>query len=456
MGNFKALKNAVAGQFAVMQQHPLYRSSVDKDELWTIYLGSFPTGTNEVYRERTEHDCSCCKNFVRTMGDVIAVIGGRIVSIWDAAVPGEPHYERVSRTLSQRVRSLPIRDKFLHYERSAGQDKSFEQLTAGELPGTTDVKTWEHFFVNIAPVHLAKKDDIPTLLAKERESKNMLLRALTEIDAGTVDTVLELIAQGSLYRGEEHLFALNAFRELQNRFAATAAEGRDAFAWEAAVDRATPESASRIRNTAIGTLLVDLAKGEDMESAVKSFEAKVAPANYRRPTSLVTKAMVDKARKDVEALGLTSALSRRHATKNDITVNNILFVDRSGAISAAPDAFGDLHVEDARKLGRVEEVNIEKFLADVLPGARSVEVLLENRHAPNLVSLIAPDDPTAGRMFKWDNLFSWSYNGEMADSIRERVKAAGGSCSRRCSAGPRRCAAATTNRRRFVFKGEQP
>ncbi len=430
MSNFKAFKDAVAGQFAIMQQHPLYRANVDKDKLWEAYLMNFPSGTNEVYRVRAEHDCSCCKNFVRSVGDVVAVIGGRIVSIWDAAVPGEAHYEHVSRALSAMVRNAPIKDKFLHYERSAGQDKSFEQLTeVGGVPRpqNADIKTWEHFFVNIAPVHLAKKDDIPTLLAKERESKNVLLRALTEIDAGTVDTVLELVAQGSLYRGDEHLFALNAFRELQKKFVATAAYDRDTFAWEVADTRVVPESVSRIRNTAIGTLLVDLAKGEDMESAVKSFEAKVAPANYRRPTSLVTKAMVDKARKDVEALGLTSALSRRHATKNDITVNNILFVDRSGAISAAPDAFGDLHVEDARKLGRVEEVNIEKFLADVLPGARSVEVLLENRHAPNLVSLIAPDDPTAGRMFKWDNLFSWSYNGEMADSIRERVKAAGGS-----------------------------
>ena len=53
------------------------------DDLWATYLAAFPEGTNMLYRERTEHDCSCCKNFIRQYGNVVAIIDGAITSMWD-------------------------------------------------------------------------------------------------------------------------------------------------------------------------------------------------------------------------------------------------------------------------------------------------------------------------------------------------------------------------------------
>jgi hypothetical protein len=82
--------------------------------------------------------------------------------------------------------------------------------------------------------------------------------------------------------------------------------------------------------------------------------------------------------------------------------------------------------EKPQKFDKVEEVGIEKFLTEILPTVSSLEVLLENRHAGNLVSLIAPADADSKLMFKWSNRFSWSYVGDVADSIKERVKRAGG------------------------------
>jgi hypothetical protein len=171
----------------------------------------------------------------------------------------------------------------------------------------------------------------------------------------------------------------------------------------------------------------------DIEGAVKAFEAKVAPTNYRRPTALITKGMVEQAKKKLEELGLTSALERRFATLTDISVNNILFVDRQIETKVNDDIFDELAAGAAsssqRNFDKVQEVSIEKFIEDVLPYIKSMEILFENRHTGNLMSLVAPVDPTSKELFKWENRFSWSYNGEAADSIKERVKRAGGDVS---------------------------
>ena len=43
--DFKLLKSAVAGQFEKMKKHKLFITGTDKDELWNLYLDSFPEGT---------------------------------------------------------------------------------------------------------------------------------------------------------------------------------------------------------------------------------------------------------------------------------------------------------------------------------------------------------------------------------------------------------------------------
>jgi hypothetical protein len=74
----------------------------------------------------------------------------------------------------------------------------------------------------------------------------------------------------------------------------------------------------------------------------------------------------------------------------------------------------------------VEEMSIKDFIEKVVPKASRIELLFENKHVNNLMSLIAPMDAAAPPLFKWDNGFSWAYNNDVTDSIREKVKAAGG------------------------------
>jgi len=416
--DFHVFKTAVARQFAVMQKHQLFTVDVSGDVLWQTYLSSFPEGTNPIYRERTEHDCSCCKQFIRNIGGVVALIGDKLVSIWDVELPAIRGYKDVAKALSSVVKSRYIANVYRHYERSVGTDKNFEQLVTGQ-------KTWEHFYVTLPPAVVMGKSSIPAALGLQRTAYETLTRALETITMESLATVLELINQNSIYRGAEHKHLVTQFKDVADRLILTRMT-QNQFVWSEVVKGNS--ALNGIRNSVIGTLLVDLSEGVPLERAVASFEAKVAPANYKRPTALVTQSMIAAAKKKIEDLGLLSALERRYANIDDIKVGDILFANANARRTITKDVFDVLssNVKAKPKLDKVEDVSIDKFLSDVLPTITSMEVLVENRHASNFVSLVAPADPTAANMFKWNNGFTWSYNGDMADSMKERVKAAGG------------------------------
>lgn len=400
----------------IMVRGPL-RVQVDKDSLWDTYLGSFPAGTNPIYRERTGHDCQCCKHFIRAIGGVIAIVDGKVATIWDVEIGG--HYQVVADALAELVRSTTIENIYLSPEASVGTHSN-HQMVDGQ------VRTWNHFHVALPRDVVAQGDAIGPAMSVARSTYDVMRRSLEEITPDAIQTVLDLIAQNSLYRGEEHQHAVERFQSLKQEFDTLPDVcAKELFCWGGA--KSVPQPVSRIRNTAIGTLLVDLAEGKDLEYAVKSFEGKVAPTNYKRPTALITKAMTQKAQEKIEEMGFTTALERRYATIDDITINNILFGDREAR--KAMNVFDEIAAripEKMQNLEKVEAVGIDHFLEHVLPKAESIEVMFENRHAGNLVSLIAPVDPAAKNMFKWPNNFSWSYAGELTDSIKERVKRAGG------------------------------
>lgn len=160
------------------------------------------------------------------------------------------------------------------------------------------------------------------------------------------------------------------------------------------------------------------------------------PTNYKRPTSVVTKSMIEAAQKKVKELGIEKSLSRDYAKLDDITVNNVLFVNRD--LSEQVGIFDKLKeniVINPKKFSKVEEIGIEDFISKVLPTAKSVQVLVEQKHEPNLVTLTKSKYEDAPNIFKWNNNFAWAYNGNLADSIKEKVKKAGGNVNGvlRCS-----------------------
>lgn len=422
--NFIPFREAVAAQFKRMSAGELYVVDIGgRDVLTQAYLDAFPEGTDPLYKVRSEHDCNCCKQFIRHVGNVVAIIDGKIESIWDIKPKGvDDAYVQVAKSLSDKVRSMTISGIFRTTERKAGNDFTFEKT--GEKHN--------HFFVNIPSRFISQS--VGTVRGQFDATVQVFSRSLNEITIDATETILELIAANSIYRGQDHKFALDGFLKLQKEYSKLGdSTAKSLFILNKISSGSTQDSILRIRNTAIGTFLIDLSSGVDLETAVKKFESVMAPANYKRPTALVTEKMVKDARAKLEELGLTSALHRRHANLNDLDINDILFADRgitpSALLTDIDDVFGDVAKKEtlnAKKFDKSENITLEKFINDVIPTSKKVEILFENSLASKMVSLVTAQDPTANKLFKWDNHFTWSYIGDFTDSIKERVKAAGG------------------------------
>lgn len=420
MSDFYVFGRAVNKQFMEMSKGELFEvgNHETADNLYQHYLASFPEGTNPIYKTRTEHDCSCCKQFIRTVGRVVSIKDGKVITVWDSKGLPTP-YKEVAAAMAAFVRSQTISGVFRSSEPKYGAEETLQKIDSG-------VKKWNHFFAVIDKKHFTK--DVGTVCGQLNTTAQVFKRGLEELSAEAIDTVLDLIASKALYRGEEHLRALRDFQKHKAAYTALSAEAKTLYPFENINAPAT-----RFRNTVIGTLVTDLSEGVDLEQAVRSFEAKVAPTNYKRPTALITPAMVKAAMGTVAELGLESALHRRHARLSDVSVNNVLWVDNT-VKSKMKDGFEDLLMAAAVttvSTDKAEPITIDKFMADVLPTARSMDVFVSNPQEGNFVSITAPVHEDAGRLFKWDNPFGWSYDGNITDSIKEKVKAAGGNIEAR-------------------------
>lgn len=427
---FKDFVKAIQKNLQQMSKNSsrLFTVNVDTEELYNLYLDSFPAGTNEIYRERREYDCICCRHFIRDIGNVVSIKNGELHTIWGINPVSDDKYNVVAAALDAYVKQKAVSGVFLKKEKRIGTPENREMLPTGKI------NKYEHFFVDLPEICIFKEYYGHTLegdLSQFRDIRNVFKRSLDEISKEAVDTVLELIAQNSLYKGAEWKKQLAEFKNYQKEYGKLTDEQKELWIWEKSI--AAGAVIGKIRNHSIGTLLVNISEGMDLDLAVRKYEQIVAPVNYKRPKAIFTKKMLEDTKKTITELGYMDSLQRRFATLDDITVNNILFSNKDAAkrITGAMDLFDEMEQDvaiDPKRFSKVEEISAEDFIKNVLPVAKELEVYLENKHIQNMVSLIAPEVAAAKTMFKWNNGMSWAYTGNITDSdIKENVKAAGGS-----------------------------
>lgn len=413
--HFHVFAKAVRKQFDALSKEELFVVNSDREAIWIAYLLAFPEGSDPIFRKRTEHDCGCCKGFIRGVGNVVAIRGTELITVWD--ITGLPHpYQAVADGMAAYVKGLAVRDIFLTKFAKYGVEKNLELID-----GRTH--QWSHFSADIPAIFVHREPDARRGDVKTAQA--MLLRAVSELTPAALATVADLIKSNAIYRGKEFERAVKEFTALAAKFhGINDPELRARMAWTLANN-----PAARFKNTVIGTLVADLSEGTALEEAVRVYELKVAPQNYKRSTALISRGMVEAATKTIAELGLEDSLERRHARLSDVSVESVLFVNNAAQGEMRGGVKG-LLMQEVKPVPfdpkRAEEITVDAFMATVLPKVSDLKLYMENQHAGHFVSMTAPAHDDTKGLFQWSNNFAWSYDGDVTDSIKEKVKRAGG------------------------------
>ena len=202
---FKIFKETMQKSFELFIKNTdkLFVTNVEKDVIWDTYLNAFPED------EKQSFSCNCCKQFLRPYGNLVKIVDNKLVSIWDFKC--EEPFQSVVDSLNALVLSQPIKEVFISKIDKLGIDKSRQQLASGE------VITWHHIQLVLPKslVTISSKSE-ESLMGEERDFKNVFKRSLEEITLESVETVLELINQNSIYRGQEFKGVIEAFLKYKN------------------------------------------------------------------------------------------------------------------------------------------------------------------------------------------------------------------------------------------------
>lgn len=431
----------------------LFRSSVTGRQVWQLYLNSFTPEANPIFRdpESTTHNCNHCNNFIKRYGNVVGLDENyNIVTMFD--VDGiSDEYAPVAKAISDALKKAAISDVFfetfnelneLPYEKCSksnatfrlGIDKNVKRYTKAEaevfgVVKPDEIRTFNHFHLDLPTQFVDMTgSSVETIMGNFRTDKEVFKRAMDEISIDTFNLVKDLIKQGSLLNGDAYLPKMETMVPYKAEYDTLSAAQKDNWCWNTSYKLPI----AKFRNELIGTLCSELSQGEDLNSACQSWNKRVDPANYMKATAPITQSQIDAAQKFVRENGYTESFNRRIATIDDIKVTEIKHINSGNGTIEEVSIFDNVKPNKSRhqrnKFENIEEISIVKFMKDVLPTATSVEAFLDNKHEGNMVTLTTANSDESKPMFKWDNNYSWTYNGNLAgkSQIKEAVKEQGG------------------------------
>ena len=432
----------------VANNNILFISNISGNEIWNTYLESFEY--DPIFRDPSSstHNCNLCNNFVRRYGNIIALNAkGEIITLWDIEL-GE--YTNSCQNISKKLKESIISDVFfetfdslneLPYEKISkntkvfrlGINKNSKQYTTEEAQkygkvNTKDIYTFHHLHLDLPEQYVDKTGkSIESIRAFHRDNKEVFQRALEEISLDTLELVRDLINQGSLLDATSHLDKIKEYIELKKEYDSLTTN-KSHWCWMQSHNYLY----AKFKNELIGVLCTELAEGMELNKACENWNKRVDPLNYMKAVKPITEKQKAEAAKFIEEYGYENSFDRRHATLKDIKfseIKHINDVNTSGKKISILDNIKTTSTQHKRsEFDKVQTIGIEKFLNEILPDCKSVEVYLENKHENNLMTLTTAQNEESKPIFKWNNNYSWTYNGNLAgkSQIKQAVKNAGG------------------------------
>lgn len=383
--DYQPMLRAVYDHFALhsIEKGPLFTTDMDGKALWNAWLTNLPRA------EWQHHDCHACRQFVERYGNLVAIDEH---GVSHSAVFGEAPgiYAQPNEVCALMVEASAVTGVFVNSHDTLGTPKTKDGKRAGV--------TWYHMHAVPAQSSLWKGKILtaPQRAAELLEDHGTLCRALAEYSAETVKTALGITEADALYRGEKIAGRLRWLAELQ----ATPKARRAAAVWRAVAT--APAGFCHIKSSVVGSLLDDIAGGASFEQVKRSFDAKMHPLQYQRPTAAPTEGNIAQAEKIVEKLGIAPSLARRFARLEDLVT---MWEPR---IEGAPSKLGGVfdHLKNMPPAGgmvaRAPVMTWEKFAREVLPNASALTVLVPSHAAFH--ALVTAADYEAPPIIQWDNV----------------------------------------------------
>jgi hypothetical protein len=355
--------------------------------LWEAYLGGFAAP-----EERQHHTCSACRQFIKQYGG-LAVVGetGRAVSaLWTTEVID-------AAPLSQQNSLEALADAV-----SGGKIVGFFLTSHAEL-GSRRTGDWQHLALAVPParLHTGKVLTAFQRAAEKNEEFRTVSRILGEFTVEQFATVVAICQSEAMYQSEKILGQARFLHELKLKTEAAPKPWRRNLVWEAV--GLAPSGFCHPRSSMIGTVLDDIAAGNDFATIKRNFDAKMHPLRYQRPTAAPAAATIQQAEEVVAKLGIAPSLQRRYATLADVT--SYEWQPPATAPKELPTSvFGHLIAKGAPTaiplVIQGPPTTWAKFSRDVLPKAEEIKVALPR--VGTFITFTTAVDADAPPILQWD------------------------------------------------------